>query len=376
MATPVTEVVKVNWKQVFPWLALFRTLGLALHVRQILVGVLAAGLIALGHWLLLGRIQQRTFSGSVADLGLVSWPWAPIVDLVWPVLASESPSILDGGSPAPSWWATVRTVLLLIWAGIVGGLAGGILVRRAASEFCREESLSLISAGRFVWKRGFDYLSAPGLPLIIVLGLGLMLIIAGWLARVLPGGIYLLSATWAISLALGLAMAVLAIAVLLGWPMMIAAISINGGDGFDALSRGFGFVLDRSRYYLWCLSIMTVHGSVVFILIWGLFYAGDHFTVTSVALGLGSNPIGKLPSTLPPGLFARLIMLLLTGFAYSFFWSNITVTYLVLRKSVDNAELDDMYTEGGPPESDDLQALLNPQLAPPPTLLPIIDLPR
>lgn len=378
MATPVSEVVKVNWKQVLPWVALFRTFGLALHVRQIAVGVVAAALIALGHWFVIGDTLQRRLDGDLPDPHLLSWVWAPMVDVTWPLAETDGLKNLRGGGPELlSWWALSKTVVVLVWGGLIGGFAGGILVRRAAFEFCREESLSLNSAVRFVWQRAFDYISAPGLPLAAVTVLGLLLAFAGWLGSALPGGTYLLSVTWTLGLAVGLVMAALLLAVFLAWPLMIAAISINGGDGFDALSRGFGFVLDRWRYYTWCAWIMTAYGGLIYLLLWGFLWLGNYLLITAIALGLGSNPMSTLPPTLPRGGWALALQLLLTGFAYSFFWSNMTITYLVLRKSVDNANLEDIYLEGAAQSSEALQSLLNPQMAPAaPTLLPIIDPPR
>ncbi len=370
MAIPVTDVVKVNWKQVFPWLVLFRTFGLALHARQILVGAIAAGLIAFGHWIVLGSDALR-IGPSITMLpeNALVWPGAPWIDVIWPLLPFSS----DFGTV--SWWRYARVVVALTWGLAVGGLAGGILVRRAAFEFAREESLSLTEAIRFVWKRGFDYLSAPALPLSIVLVIGLLLTLGGWMATALPGGPYLVSAIWGLIFLGGFVMAVMLTAVLVGWPMMVSAVSINGGDGFDALSRGFGFVIDRWRYYAWCLGVMTAYGSIGYLLCFAAIQGADYLIQSSFALGAGQSASPQLPQLPLPGFWSICLNLATTGLAYSYFWSSMTVIYLVLRKSVDNAELDAIFVDGGPHGADDLQALLNPTVAAPPTLLPIIDSP-
>lgn len=384
MATPATEVVKVNWKQVCPWVALFRTLALALHVRQIVVGVIAAALMALGHLLFIGRSTPLAASDDVfeiplfnwAPISFVDWTLAPLADLLRPIASSDILGNVQSGGAWSGWWSVGQIVLLLIWGGVVGGLAGGILVRRAAFDFCREESLSLTSAMHYVRQRWIDYVSAPGLPLVIVAGLGLLLALVGWLGWAVPLGNYLISATFLVWLTIGVTMVVLLAAVLFGWPMMIAAVSINGGDGFDALSRGFGFVLDRWRYYGCCLLIMVAYGILIFTLTNTVLILGANFLRDGLALGSGNNAFGGIPDSLPPGAWNFVIRLLLTGFGYSFFWANMTVIYLVLRKSVDNADLDDIYIEHTSPASDDLQALLNPRQPPAaPTLLPIIDPP-
>lgn len=384
MATPVSEVVKVNWNQVFPWVALFRTLGLTLHVRQVFVGIIAAGLIALGQSLMLGSPFPRAgiFLSSFFPAEFFGSAWTPLVDQLWPLevrhalaARAESGVILFS---APTVWQLALLLITMAWGLIVGSLAGGILVRRTAFEFAREESLSLTAATRFVGQRVWDYLTAPALPLSAALGLGFLLILAGWTARWLPGGGYLVSAAWCVVYLCGIAMAILLLAVLAAWPMMIAAVSINGGDGFDALSRGFGFVLDRWRYYAWCVLVMSLYGGVCVILIWVAKQCGEVLILSSFQQGAGltSTELHPLPQLLPIGGWDICLSLIGSGLAYSFFWSNMTVIYLVLRKSVDNANMDDIYVEGATQGSDELQALLNPQVpAAEPTLLPIIDPP-
>lgn len=375
MATPVAQVVKVNWKLVFPWLALFRALGLALHVRQVVVGMAAALLIAIGELVIGGIPFPQKLPEATIDASLFSWVWLPWVDLIFPLLP---PRVFSNFTIVTqlSWWSLIQSLLRFSWILVVGSLAGGVLVRRAGMEFAREESVGLIATCRFVVKRSIDYLSAPALPLAMVFLLGSLLWGMGLFARFIPGGNYLVSAVWGLVLLVGIVMAVIAVAVLLGWPMMVAAVSINGGDGFDGLSRGFGFVLDRWRYYAWCLGIMTAYGCLSLLMLLIILQLGSYLAITHLSWGGNGWDARDLPRVLPPFVWPNLIGFVLRGFAYSFFWSSISLIYLVLRQSLDNAELHDIYVEGTPQDPDDLQALLNPQTpTAPPTLLPIINQP-
>jgi hypothetical protein len=82
MSTPATHVVKVDWKQVFPWLILFQTFGLSFHVRQVFVGMVAALLITLGKWLILGISWESLFALPYFGVEYCSlWPLAPFQDL-------------------------------------------------------------------------------------------------------------------------------------------------------------------------------------------------------------------------------------------------------------------------------------------------------
>ncbi len=378
MATPVAQVVKVNWKLVFPWVGLFRTLGLALHVRQVLVGMIAALLIISGDLLIGGIPFPRSTPILALDRSLLSWIWLPWIDLVAPLslpLFGDWVTVVVRRSN--EWWYLLLALLRFGWGLIIGSLAGGILVRRAGLEFAREESVGLWATVRFVIKRSLDYVSAPALPLVAAGGLGVAIWVAGLIARLIPGGEYVVSLLWGLLFLAGTAMAVLLIAVVLGWPMMIAAVSLNGGDGFDGLSRGFGFVLDRWRYYAWCIAIMSAYGTLSMSLLWIVLRYGDFLAVTALSWGDQSWWVQQLPRVTPEFFWQTLIVLFFRGFAYSYFWSSMAIIYLLLRQSLDNAELHDIYVEGSPQDPDGLQALVNPtQPEPsPPTLLPIINQP-
>src|SRR5262249_9172406 len=51
------------------------------------------------------------------------------------------------------------------------------------------------------------------------------------------------------------------------------------------------------------------------------------------------------------GLWLGLIFLMMLGFTYSFFWSAATIIYLLMRRKVDEAELDEVAGEEEEPEA-------------------------
>ncbi|MDB5386167.1 MAG: hypothetical protein JWM11_1813 [Planctomycetaceae bacterium] len=386
MSTPAANVVKIDWKQVCPWMILFQTIGLAFHLRQIFVGLVAAGLIALAQWYIQGvALPYANLPCDLTHQLWSRWPLAPLVDLVSPIwVAGCVVSLSDANStPGPvliwsglTWYGLARCCLLVTWTLLIGGLAGGILSRRAAFQFAREESVSLWQTTQFVLKRAIDYLSAPILPLCGVIAIGLCGLLAGWLANGIPNATSGLAAIWIVPWAFGVLAACLLFTVFAGWPMMVAAVSVNAGDGFDALSRGFGFVLDRWRYYAWCTLLMIAYGNLAIFIILTALSWGDSLASESISLGLGTQPHAAWTLTAENNPWYWTISLLLTGFAYSYFWSGMTLIYVLLRKSLDNAELTDIFVDAGTAEEDDLGALLNKNPpSEPPTLLPIIDLP-
>lgn len=65
-----------------------------------------------------------------------------------------------------------------------------------------------------------------------------------------------------------------------------------------------------------------------------------------------------------------LLFLMMVGFSYSFFWSAATVIYLLMRRKVDEAELDEVFVEEEEPEAP--LAPPKPADAPPQTSLPVL----
>ena len=50
---------------------------------------------------------------------------------------------------------------------------------------------------------------------------------------------------------------------LVGWPLMIATISTEGTDSFDALSRSYSYVYQAPWQYLWYGFLAVVYGAVL-----------------------------------------------------------------------------------------------------------------
>lgn len=385
MTTPVAKVVQVDWKQVFPALALFRTWGLTAHVRQVFVGILGA--------LAIFAVQYACHLNPELPRVAISYNWttvfAPVADLVYPI---EYVTRVRGG--LPPIWVLVLAIVATVCSAIISAVAGGILVRRAAFEFSREETLPLRDAVRFANRRLKDYLSAPLLPMLFIAGMLLTLGVVGWVGKAFPSLQSLIAQLWLFWLFMGIGTIIILGIVLAAWPMMVAAVSVNCSDGFDALSRGFGFVLDRWRYYLACLLFVLVYGCALQIVLTTVATLAqssvEQFIPTNPSQMEIFSPIRhvnrELESDHPKDLNVGelTLCLLLRGFFYAYFWSGMTVTYLLLRQSLDRAELTDLSLEGDPTEPDDLKALLNPQVVlnsqpendPMARLLPIIDPPK
>ena len=200
----------------------------------------------------------------------------------------------------------------------------------------------------------------------------------------------------------GLGMACTLIGLAVGWPLMAPTISTEGTDAWEAVSRSFSYVFQRPWHYIWYSLVGACYGAIA------VFFIGfmGSFTIYLAKWGVGQTPMtgvfGRDPSFLfvyaptsfdwrtlllqgatangqmvvqdgeinttaydyylfpdrPGGLlfynkigavlvaiWLGVAFLMLIGFGYSFFFSMSTIIYLLMRRHVDGAEMDEVYLE-------------------------------
>jgi hypothetical protein len=346
-------------------------------------------------------------------------------------------------------------ILLLLWTILVWGLFGGAITRIAAVQVTRQEKVGLFEALRFTAKRYVSYISAPIFPILAVGVLVILMMLFG-LVHMIPGfGEVIDALLWFLMILCGLGMAVILVG-LVGWPLMSATISTEGTDSWEAVSRSYSYVYQAPWQYIWYTLVATVYGAVIIFFVgfmgsfmvylskWGvsqtpgidmvnrnpayLFaYAPESFGWRTLLLQgatvegqqvvengeIQEGPYKKLVGddpNYPKGskdrmtiynqggaavvsvVWIGLIFMLVVGFGYSYFWSASTIIYLLMRRKVDDAELDEVYLEEEEPYSGPLAGA--PKAAEPPSgpssgirpaatspvagpaSLPMVDLPR
>ncbi|NQV24880.1 MAG: hypothetical protein HQ518_10975 [Rhodopirellula sp.] len=374
----------------FPPLHLLRASGLAIDPRKMLLGGLALVLLATGDWLFrmlpfapsnaevhfIGTSTSGNFiSQMLAHAGFLSpkpvdyWlSWdASAFFLLTPVRTLVEPGrvLFQMGN---SWSSLAFAWTQLLWALIVWSLIGGALCRMNALQFAGKERLSIREALRFSGRQLIACLLAPLLPFSAILILQGANWLLGCLASFVPSmSAIVLGIMWGLVLFSGFLMAMLFLGIALGWPLMIAAISTEDSDGFDGLSRVFGYLFDRpwnaALLAVASLPIFAVTRYVVAILI-GLTVS---LGANAISRGYGSqlpdwrssyyhvnslniSPAGAFASQMEATLARQGSMiwpdsmpdiaiatwtcipaLMFAGFGPSFFWSATTVTYFLLR---------------------------------------------
>jgi len=331
----------------------------------------------------------------------------PLVKIVRPIVYYFS--------PRSDTYTRFYFLFVTLWTVVIWSIFGGAITRIAAVEVARGEKIGLGEAIRFTSRRWLSYLSAPLFPLLFVFFLLVLTVIYG-LFFMIPfiGDVFVAGLFWWVPLLFGLGMACTLIGLAVGWPLMAPTISTEGTDSWEAVSRSFSYVFQRPWHYIWYSLVGACYGAIA------IFFIGfmGSFTIYLAKWGVNQTPfvsaVGRDPSFLfvysptsfdwqtlllqgattvdgdkivrdgviDPTAYGKyvdtlwvynkigallvafwlgLAFLMLIGFGYSFFFSMSTIIYLLMRRHVDSAELDEVYLE-----EDDAESVPGGFPAPPP----------
>jgi hypothetical protein len=291
-------------------------------------------------------------------------------------------------NPNSGFLGSLYFLLVIAWTAVTWAIFGGAIARMAAVEVARNEKISLREALRFVLTRWKSYVFAPFAPPIgLAVCAVLLMVFFG-----IPNWIPLFAEFWVgillpLALVLGLGMAIILIG-LPGWPMIHATLGAEGSDSFDALSRCYSYVLQKPWSYIWYALVAIAYGAVVVFFVglmgslmvylakWGISqtplnetfhrdpsymfrWTPTSFEWRALLLQGAPEPTGNAPTDwnawnyVGPfcvAIWLGLVFLMVVGFGYSYFWSMSTIVYLMMRRKVDDTELDEVYLEEEEPE--------------------------
>lgn len=375
------EVTKLNYRELFPWVQLFRTFEIALSTQKLLLGALAVLLIILGTramaWLPFVPQEERD------AIWQQPWPWEPTPHQISPsepthnlppgIFHSELPSsVLPLAYPLISvheplgvifdfrdtrWSDLAMAWSRFFWITAVWAIIGGALTRMAALQFAQDERIGMGKALGFSLKRFFSYYSAPLLPLLGLGAFSLLIYLGGLLGRIPGAGDFIVGTLWFLALLLSFVMALILIGLLAGWPLMYPTISTEGSDAFDGFSRSYGFVYNLPWRLILYTLIVLIYGGLVYAFVslvadWMLGFSAERIAsamqleppAQAQLAGLPGMPENQQTPLLSIVKFWTAgVYLLLYGFAVSFFWSASTVIYFLLRQADDATDLEEVF---------------------------------
>jgi hypothetical protein len=298
--------------------------------------------------------------------------------------------------PRATFWVFLYLLLLILWFLVVWAFFGGVITRMAVLQLSGKEGGGVRESIAFVRRRYISYLLSPLIPIGLI-GFFVLCCFLFGLLHWIPGfgdiwdGVF-----WFLPLFAGLVITLLLIGMV-GYPMMYTTLSTEGSDTFDAMSRSYNYVYESPWHYLWYSLVALAYGAVVvlFVIIvgslatyfakWGVkqfpawgtdrspeflfIYAPESLgwqklltEGSDVAINDYGEPVNLAAynryldsywysshvGAVLCSFWVTLVFMLVIGFSYSYFWTASTQMYLLMRKRVDETEMDEVYIEEEP----------------------------
>lgn len=350
----------------------------SLHPLNLAVAILALLLVGGVSWLLVGETavsggQLLAEGGTVGDPGMFwggGWgdEWGGGWDL-W----EQTPYAAARLHMLPWWRLSVvrgsdfwRQLLVCGW-----GLA---VWSWAATAICRSTALRMLGVDfnwldvlRFTNQHFADALFSILIPLLAVVVLSMPLVFAGWLLAgdllSVLGGLVAALLGW-----VGLLTGLMLFGLSLSWPLMFPALALEGRDSFESISRAYAYLLQRPVTLLGLAFAGLVVGGMVNYLIEWFCYLSSSSYEWGLAWGANSLNSERLATIVHPQESDASVLQVWTGpwLRTSFagfgllnlaaqqvvFWGLAVAIYLLMRRSLDQTPLDEIYQPG--------QAMLKP----------------
>jgi hypothetical protein len=327
--------VEVDWERsLWWWYPLTRAIHPAMRMNALalgLVAVLVASLgVRLGEWLFQPAWQRGWELTPISTTG----PAWQIVD--WFSLFAQAHLSFERVRLQELAFITFE----VLWLTLTFALFGGLLARRSLVELGQRTVAAWGESGRIVCSRWQSYLWSTGMHLVGTAAMLVPVLILGWLSRFGFVGATIAGVLLLLCFPLVFAIGRLALGAVVCFPFSVCAISAERkADAFEGFSRSHAYLFQRPVVAALCVVSLIAIGKVGELVVfwtitlgWWLVRGAYFFTGGSVQPG--SNTYVAAGNWLAVALIA--------AYWFSFFWSASAATYLVLRKSVDNTELEEL----------------------------------
>ena len=389
--SPAGRIVhEIQWSEALPWWLLFRAAGAAFSPTVILLAALGA-LATWAGWSLADRMQLAGVEQAADVIAAAGVGQQSTVDgLVLPSSSGGLPggrllvpsrSVMPGllglldrvpvaagdvlrlasvpFRPSATMSQMVGALARLGWFVLVWSIFGTAITRHVALALIGEDAPGLSGA---VWYGTRKWTSSFNAVAFVLLGI-LVLSVPGALLGLLMRtdvGLALAGAVWPLVLAGAVVLAILAVGLLAGWPLMVAAVGVERGDSFQAISTAFSYLYQRPLHYAFyglvagLVALPALAAAGVFadaigtLAMWAASFGMGHGRTVAVmdAIGAGGATAAAAPwGARAIGFWMRGLETLLSSFGWGYFWAIATAAYLLLRQDVDGTEVDEVVLE-------------------------------
>ena len=405
MSEQPVHVNKISWRALCPWTIIFRSLSSASSITVLTLALLGLVAMPMG-WVLAETLfidsslqsdqtmseiiqynrnpYKRVFLATDEDANAInilgarlSGPRMVFTQLVEPFthLFSIPPHhAIDGVAMGTSSRWSVRAFLYLLTGCVtnllIWSFVGVAICRVCLLKLTRNEPMSLDEAFSFAIEKSLAALGAVGIPLLAVAAMCVPTFFLGLLMGI-DLGVLVVGLLWFAVLALAAAMAILLLGLMFGWPLMVASVACEGQNNFDAMTRSYAYTFQRPLNYAMYLIIAMVFGGCCWLVVANLTDGIVNLSYWSTSFGtsLVSGDDSRMdvirsltaPTTIdengvvvaddPTPLFLGRSMIrgwswlarsVAAAFVYGLFWCMASAIYLLLRKDVDDTEIDEI----------------------------------
>ncbi len=323
-------------------------------------------------------LNHARLAANAATEALVT----PSFDGLYAVLAFAFSAIVWLFAVHPVYGVLFATMGFIIW-----GHSGGAVARAVAMQFARRDPISFRDASEFSRARLMNFVLAPLVFPAVILLIGLVLWLIG-LVGAIPAVEILVGIAFPIVIVLGILAGFCAILFLLTAPILTPSIAVDDLDPWEAFSQTIGFVLGKPWKYAVCLFGAGIYGAVCILILkvflalslwlagtflgssmnWGDAYAldaaGKNVSAQDKLSAMWQPPqpgdgrpfIGtfegetlRFPSSYGRSFIRAWIWVLwgvVAAFAVSFFYASGTIVYFIMRRDLNDTDMEDVYLEG------------------------------
>jgi len=367
---------EVLWSEALPWWVLFRAAGTA-FAPTVLFLALLGGLATWAGWSIADSLNlsgSDPAADAIRSATLASGPLLPgpdgsnaagalrpsralpLLQGAWAWLPSPVADVLElvgiPFRPAASLTQLGGALARIGWFVLVWSIFGTAIARHVALKLVDEDAPGLLGSvlyGARAWLAAFNSVA------FVLLGIAALAVpgaILGFLMRT-DWGLAVAGAIWPLVLAGAIVLAILAIGLVAGWPLMVAAVGVERGDSFQAISTSFSYLYQRPLHYAFYALVAAVVALPAFAAA-GLFAdATGTLAFWATSFGMGHDrTIAVLEGVQSPGdaswgiralaFWTRGLEALLGSFGWGYFWAIATAAYMLLRHDVDGTELDEV----------------------------------
>jgi hypothetical protein len=264
----------------------------------------------------------------------------------------------------------IYSVVFLTFIIVVMSFAGGAICRLAALEFSRDEKPGLAEAFKFSWQKLGGFLTAPAIPIGIMVVCGGCITMLGIAGNIPVAGKLIMAIGLPIALIIGLVISLFLVGTIIGANIMFPAIAYEGSNGYDAISRSFAYVFAHPWAITFYGILALIYGAASYFLVRTFVFLLLFITHTLMDIGLSNSGSGtmlskiwakpepfnllrenpeislnsiELASSLIINTAVLTVVALLAAFVLSFYYCSCTIIYALMRERVDKVPTNEIY---------------------------------